>query len=97
MEAKKAKSSTPDPLDPAVVLTLGDLDAIGLSLRRRITDRETLLLAISDAAAVNLEGIPITLEPKLLTRLKSRCLDKENFARWLREVVVRQLHDYAGW
>lgn len=95
--APKPPKLTPDPLDPALVLTHGDLIALGKVMRKNVTDRETLLAAIASLNAVSVEGVQVTLEPRLLQRLKTRCLDKPNFPNWLAEVVVKQLHDFAGW
>jgi hypothetical protein len=99
MEATKSKPKRlePDPLDPAVVLTFADLDLISRSIRKPVATQEELLAAIQSLTAISVEGIPIPLEPRLLMRLKTRCLDKAAWPGWLREVVTRQLHDYAGW
>lgn len=93
----KTKVIEPDPLDPAVVLTHADLASIGRMLKRNIRDQEELFRAIESASAVSVEGTSITLEPRLLQRLKSRCHDKGNWPRFLQEVVITQLHDFAGW
>ncbi len=87
----------PQPEDPAVVLTHADLDSIGRMLRKNLKDKESLLQAISGVASINVEGVLVPLDPKLLSRLKTRCLDKPNWTKWLVEVVTKQLHDYAGW
>jgi hypothetical protein len=87
----------PDPLDPAVVLTFADLALIGQYLAKRITSQEELLGAIEASTRINVEGISIRLEPRLLMRLKTRCLDKPRWPSWLAETVKKQLHDYAGW
>lgn len=97
MTSKPVTKREPDPLDPALVLTHGDLIGISKLIRRNVTDRDTLLSAITSMNTVNVEGVPVALEPRLLQRLKSRCLDKPNFQHWLAEVVVKQLHDFAGW
>ena len=99
MEPNTKKTNRPfvDLMDPAMVLTGADLEELGRSLHTRITNREELFAAVASAASVSVEGVPISLELKLLSRLKSRCLDKEHFPRWLSEVIIRQLHDYAGW
>jgi hypothetical protein len=93
----KTKHVEPDQFDPALVLTLGDLNELSGLMGKRISDRESLFRAVKDLSVVSVEGVEIPLEFRLLTRLQSRCLDKDNFPRWLREVVIRQLHDYAGW
>jgi len=84
-------------MKPAVTLTHDDLAAISVLLMKPVTTKEELLVAITVQNTVTVEGVPITLEPRLLQRLKSRCLDKPNFPRWLAETVTRQLHDYCGW
>lgn len=91
------KLKPPEPDDPAVVLTFADLTEIGLLLKKNLRDKETLVKAIQAASSVSVEGASITLESRLLQRLKTRCLDKGNFHNWLKEVVVKQLHDYAGY
>lgn len=98
METTKTKKhSEPDPLDPALVLTVEDLNGLSAITKMRITDKASLFFAVTALVAVSVEGIEVPLEYRLLTRLQSRCLDKGNFPRWLREIIIRQLHDYAGW
>src|SRR5262245_3298030 len=93
-----------DPLTPAAVLTQADVTEIGrllhknLSMHQSSNDiKEALVAAIRDLATMSVEGTEITLEPRLLRRLRSRCLKGNDFPAWLKEVVVKQLHDYAGW
>ncbi len=86
----------PDQDDPAVVLTYADLDSISRMLRKNLSNKEALLQAISSMVSINVEGVLVPLDPRLLSRLKSRCLDKPNWTRWLVEVVTKQLPDYAG-
>lgn len=99
MEAVTAKPKTkePDPLDPALVLTHADLVALSKQMRKHVHDKPTLLAAIATLNRFTVDEMPVVLEPRLLERLKSRCQDKANFAKWLADVVVMQLHDYAGW
>lgn len=98
METTKTKKhNEPDPLDPAIVLTVEDLNGLSAITKMRITDKASLFQAVTNLVAISVEGVEVPLEYRLLMRLKSRCLDKDNFPRWLREVVIRQLHDYAGW
>jgi hypothetical protein len=91
------KPKEPVPDDPALVLTHADLIGLSTLMKRHVKDRDSLLRAISSLNAVSVEGVQVTLEPRLLQRLKTRCLDKPNFPNWLAEVVVKQLHDFAGW
>lgn len=95
--APKAKPPEPDPLDPALVLTFADLQELGAICRTHLTDRESIVKAMTLLSTVSVEGVKVTLEPRLLSRLKSRCLDKPNFPKWLAQTIVTQLHDYAGW
>lgn len=48
-------------------------------------------------STINIEGTPITLEPGLLTRLKSRCPSNVAFDDWLRSRVKEWAHAYVGW
>lgn len=90
------KLKPPEPDDPAVVLTVAELSQISLLLRRNLHDKEGLLQAIRIASTFKLDGISINLEPRLLQRLKTRCLVKD-FPGFLRDVIIKQLHDYAGY
>lgn len=91
------KPKPPEPDDPAAVLTVAELAYLGRLLGRNLKDKEALLKAVKATTTLTVEGVPVTLEPRLLERLKSRCLDKNNFSGWLKDVVIKQLHDYAGW
>ena len=95
--AKPMKRQEPDPMDPAIVLTYADMDCISRSIRKNINTQDELMAAIASLTTINVEGIKVALEPKLLMRLKSRCLDKAAWPKWLADAVVRQLHDLAGW
>lgn len=92
-----------DPLAPAAVLTYGDVVEISRLLGKNFPTqgsnevKEALVAAIRGLATMNVEGVEITLEPRLLHRLKTRCLKGNDFPTWLKDVVVKQLHDYAGW
>lgn len=90
------KLKPPEPDDPAVVLTVAELSQISALLRRNLHDKEGLLQAIRIASTFKLDGISINLEPRLLQRLKTRCLVKD-FPGFLRDVIIKQLHDYAGY
>jgi hypothetical protein len=91
------KLAEPDPLDPAMVLTHADVASIARLCRQNILSQADLMKAITNLGTVSVEGVQVTLEPRLLQRLKSRCLIKDGFPGWLRDVVIRQLHDYAGY
>jgi hypothetical protein len=92
-----------DLLAPAVVLTYADLADLSSIIGRNIGVKDPsaikgeLFNCVGELTTISVEGVPVTLEPRLLQRLKSRCLDKPNFDKWLREVVIKQLHDFCGW
>ena len=92
-----------EPLAPAAVLTHGDVAEIARLLSRNFTldnsnaIKEELIAAVRSLTSMSVEGVEIKLEPRLLQRLRTRCLKGNDFPGWLREVVIKQLHDYAGW
>jgi hypothetical protein len=87
----------PEPDDPMFNLSYADVEQIGTALKKYIGDREGLLAAVNAVATINVNGICITLEPRLLERMKTRCINKERWPEFLAEIVTRQLHDWAGW
>lgn len=91
------KTKEPDLLDPALVLTHADLLMLSKQMRKNVHDKDSLLAAIANLNRFTVDGMSVTLEPRLLERLKSRCLNKPNFQKWLEETVVMQLHNFAGW
>ncbi len=96
MTASKVKIPEPSPEDPAAVLTYGEMAEIGRLFCKHLKDKDALIKAITYATTVSVEGVKITIEPRLLIRLKSRCLTND-FPGFLKEVVIKQLHDYAGY
>lgn len=96
MTATKVKAPEPSPEDPAAVLTFGEMSELSHLLHRNLKDKDALMKAIQLATTITVQGVPITLEPRLLARLKSRCLTGD-FPSFLREIVIKQLHDYAGY
>lgn len=96
-QPKPIKPPEPSLEDPAVVLTHGEMQDIGRLLGKNLCDKEGLLKAITAATNINIDGVEVNLEPRLLQRLKSRCLKGQSFPEWLRDVTIRQLHDYAGY
>jgi len=83
--------------DTAITLTVEEAIRLSGILRQNVIDKDSLFHAARLCSTVSVEGVPITLEPRLLQRLRSRCLDKDGFPNWLAEVIVKQLHDYVGW
>lgn len=98
MTATESRKKPPEPSseDPAAVLTFGEMAEIGSLLGKHLKDKDALIKAIHHATTISVEGAKITLEHRLLTRLKSRCLTND-FPQFLREVIIRQLHDWAGY
>ena len=98
VQKRSAAVAATDPEDPAMVLTFKDLDTIGRLIRRNLSsDKDALIHAISTLVSIDVEGVSVPLEPRLLSRLKSRCLKRDDWPKWLSEVTVKQLHDYAGY
>jgi len=83
----------------AVVVSLTHDDLLELSpfLGRTVQTKDELFLACQSLSTVTVDGQEVTLEPKLLSRLKSRCIGKQEFGPWLKKVVIEQLHSYVGW
>ena len=82
---------------PAVALTREDLIELSLLLRVNLQTKDELFLACQRLSTINVEGQEISLEPRLLQRLHSRCARNQDFGPWLKSVVVKCLHDYVGW
>ncbi len=93
---KPLKPPEPSPDDPAAVLTYGEMAEVSRLLGKHLKDKDALIKAIHTATTISVQGVPVTLEHRLLTRLKSRCLTND-FPSFLKEVVIKQLHDYAGY
>ena len=74
-----------------------DLRDIGKILSTNIATKQDLMIACEIAAQISVDGIDIRLEPRLLQRLKSRCIGNRLFSEFLKETVVKGLHDFAGW
>jgi hypothetical protein len=83
--------------DDAVVLLAADLVEISPLVGQNIRTREDLIEAVRKLSTVTVEGADVTLEPGLLIRLKSRCLDKARFPEFMRKTVRDCLHSYVGW
>ncbi len=86
-----------DESSPAVILLSDDLREISPLVGMNVASREELIEAIQKLATVTVEGAQITLEPGLLIRLKTRCLDKARFPEFLAKTVRDGLHSYVGW
>ena len=74
-----------------------DLREIGRIFSTQIQTKQDLMIACEIAAQVSVDGIDIRLEPRLLQRLKSRCIGTQVFSEWLKARIVKLLHDDVGW
>lgn len=83
--------------DPAIVLTLGEVHELSSLLGLNIDSAPQLIDRVRQLRQISVEGVNITLEPGLVTRLRSRCLNKGHFAEWLTDEIKRQLHSLVGW
>lgn len=84
-------------VEPCVILSQLDLVELSGYLGRNIDSKAELLYACSRVATVNVQGEEVTLEPMLLTRLKSRCPTSVDFAPWLGKLIKDWAHAYVGW
>jgi len=87
----------PQPGERCITLTQSDLHELGRILHKNILSKSQLITAVEDAASMSVEDVIVSLEPRLLTRLRSRCIRKEDWDEWLAAVVIKQLHDFAGY
>jgi len=90
-----------DPTDPAeepwaIVLLASDIAEITPYLGLNVANREDLIARIKMLSSLRLDNTDVIFEPALLTRLKSRCLDKENFGKWLGARVKEWACSYVG-
>ncbi len=84
------------PDDTAMTLSQNDLNRLSALTGKNILTRDDLISQVTFLSCVTVEGVQVALEPGLLSRLKSRCY-KQEFPMFLRETVVKQLHDFCGW
>lgn len=82
--------------EKAFIITQDDLAEFARVLSKNIKSKDELMAACRALTTVSVDGVEITLEPGLLTRLKSRCIRRE-FPEFLRETIRKQLFDYVGW
>lgn len=82
--------------DTAITLTQDDVNRLSALVGRNILTRDDLISQVAFLTCVTVDGVQIPLEPGLLSRLKSRCY-RTPFPDFLRQTVVKQLHDFAGW
>lgn len=64
-------------------------------LSQNVFTSQDLIEAVKRLSALNIEGLEITLEPRLLQRLKTRCV-RGNFDEWLRAEIIHMLNSFVG-
>jgi len=79
-----------------VCLDWDDLLAINKLVGRNIQTKEDLLAALKHATSISVNGVEVTLEPGLITRLKSRCI-RQDFDKFLHDRVIEWAHAFVGW
>jgi hypothetical protein len=95
-EKMLAKPATA-PLGPEErLLSDEDLGAFSAALGLNIQTKHELLWRVKQMTTVNVEGVKITLDPRLLTRLHSRAV-RIPFPDYLRDTVRKALFDVCGY
>lgn len=82
---------------PVITLVAHEVDQLSRYLGVNVRNEQDLINAVKSVTTMRIVGAEVTFEPRLLQRLQSRCLDKGNFPRWLRERVIEWAHGYVGW
>lgn len=76
-----------------------DAEELSKYLGRNISSSIDLVSAARNVATLRINGMesaPITLDPYLLNRLRSRCHPTTDFPKFVREQVVKLLSDFCG-
>lgn len=79
----------------SIALTDADVRAISEMLGINVNNSDSLRKAVGKMSTLDVEGVKITLEPYLLQRLRTRCLDKD-WPNFLARTVRELLAGYAG-
>jgi hypothetical protein len=82
---------------PKLTLSQEDLSRLDRTLGKNIKTSEDLIQACERLTTCNVEGAAVTLEPGLLTRLKSRCPRGVAFPEFIGKEIIRGLHAFVGW
>lgn len=80
-----------------MALTVEDIHRLSRALGYNILTPQDLHARVERLTTVSVDGLAITLEPGLLTRLKYSSGGKEPFGEFLERVIKRQLHNFVGW
>lgn len=78
-------------------LTVEDIHRLSKALGYNITTRQDLHTHVERLTTISVDGLAITLEPGLLTRLKYSCAGRQPFGEFLTAMIKRQLHNVVGW
>ena len=80
-------------------LTQDDIAELSRYLGRNISSSIDLVSAARNVSTLRIKGMesaPITHDPYLLSRLKSRCHPTTDFPQFVRETVIKMLSDFCG-
>lgn len=90
------KSTTKPSTDSKqVVITDQERREIERLIAKNITTGQDLIASLIRLASVNVDGATLSLEPRLLERLQSRCIGM-SFDKFLELTIKRLLEEYAG-
>ena len=62
---------------------------------KNVSSADEALTMLLRALSVRIDDAAVTLHPRLLARLKSRCFTA-NFGKWLSQLIVEELERYVG-
>lgn len=81
---------------PSILLAPADILLLSQTFGVNIRSRDDLVRQCKSLSTMSVGGVEISLEPGLLSRLKSRAV-RQDFPTWLREETLRLLHGFVGW
>lgn len=85
------------PRTSGMTLTDEQVHQLSKLVGLNVTTPEALIDRVRMMSQISVNGVPVTLEPGLITRLRSRCLDKSRFPEYVAGEVKRLLHGAVGW
>ena len=89
-----ADDQEPDT-DACIILVESDIRELNRALSHNLTDEKDLIAVVKKLTTISVNGMEITLEPKLLHRLHTRCV-RGGFEAWFRAEIIRMLNGYVG-
>lgn len=94
MEVRLEQFAFIDSVKP-IILSDSDRQTLEQLLGKNFNDAATLTGALHHALSISIDGLTITLPPRLLDRLRSRSLGMD-FDKFLSMLIQRQLEEYCG-